>query len=148
VARAKTACSVPVWLHPDDLFLYDNAAEQARAFGVAIQSPPPVDRFYEPSVPLEFGQYRVDVLPTPGHCPGGVCLAIGLQSDDARELFVGDTLFGGSIGRTDLPGGDHATLLESIRGVLFQFPDNTPVHPGHGPSTTIGIERRSNPFLT
>jgi glyoxylase-like metal-dependent hydrolase (beta-lactamase superfamily II) len=63
------------------------------------------------------------------------------------ELFVGDTLFAGSIGRTDLPGGDHDTLIRSIRGVLFEYPDPTPVHPGHGPDTTIGAERATNPFL-
>jgi glyoxylase-like metal-dependent hydrolase (beta-lactamase superfamily II) len=76
-----------------------------------------------------------------------VCLAIGRDDQTERTLFVGDTLFAGSIGRTDLPGGDHATLLESIRTVLFSFPDQTVVHPGHGESTTIGREKRTNPFL-
>jgi glyoxylase-like metal-dependent hydrolase (beta-lactamase superfamily II) len=76
-----------------------------------------------------------------------VCLAVGKESDAARTLFVGDTLFAGSIGRTDLPGGDLATLLQSIRGVLFNFPDETIVHSGHGEPTTIGRERRTNPFL-
>ncbi len=89
----------------------------------------------------------VDVLPTPGHCPGGVCLAIGQAGSAARELFVGDTLFAGSVGRTDLPGADHDVLMRSIRDVLFAFPDDTVVHPGHGPATTIGVERRSNPFF-
>jgi hydroxyacylglutathione hydrolase len=147
VARAKAACPAPVWLHADDQLMYDSAVEQARAFGVAIPAPPPVDRYYEPGAPLAFGTYVVDVLPTPGHCPGGVCLAIGRRGAPARELFVGDTLFAGSIGRTDFPGCDHDALMRSIRDVLFAFPDDTPVHPGHGPSTTIGIERRSNPFL-
>ena len=78
----------------------------------------------------------------------GVCLAIGRADGDARELFVGDTLFAGSIGRTDLPGGDSKRLLRSIRDVLFRFPDETVVHSGHGPDTTIGEERRTNPFLT
>jgi glyoxylase-like metal-dependent hydrolase (beta-lactamase superfamily II) len=76
-----------------------------------------------------------------------VCLAIGLADEPARELFVGDTLFAGSIGRTDLYGGDFDTLIASIRNVLFSFPDDTVVHPGHGPDTTIGAERRTNPFL-
>src|SRR4029077_4004090 len=101
-----------------------------------------------PDTVVHFGCYVVDVLPTPGHCPGGVCLAIGPDDSAAREVFVGDTLFAGSIGRTDLPGGDLTTLLRSIRTVLFRFPDDTPVHSGHGPATTIGVERRSNPFLT
>jgi glyoxylase-like metal-dependent hydrolase (beta-lactamase superfamily II) len=147
VARAKTAYGVPVWLHRDDLFLYNDAEEQGLLFGLQISQPPPVDKFYEPSQAIAFGDCRVDVLPTPGHCPGGVCLAIGPAASSARELFVGDTLFAGSIGRTDLPGGDLGTLLRSIRTVLFAFPDDTPVHSGHGPDTTIGIERRTNPFL-
>ena len=148
VARAKTALGAPVWLHKDDLFLYDGAVEQGMLFGLRVDAPPPVDRFYEPGPPLTFGRYQVDVLPTPGHCPGGVCLAIGRAGQPERELFVGDTLFAGSIGRTDLPGGDHETLLRSIRDVLFRFPDEAIVHSGHGPDTTIGAERRSNPYLT
>jgi glyoxylase-like metal-dependent hydrolase (beta-lactamase superfamily II) len=77
-----------------------------------------------------------------------VCLQIGKQREDGRDLFVGDTLFAGSIGRTDLPGGDYQTLVASIRTVLFAFGDDAIVHPGHGPDTTIGRERRTNPFLT
>jgi glyoxylase-like metal-dependent hydrolase (beta-lactamase superfamily II) len=106
-----------------------------------------VDHFYTPNQRLTFGKYVVDVRHTPGHCPGGVCLAIGRPDTEARELFVGDTLFAGSIGRTDLPGGDHALLLRSIREQLLVFPDETIVHSGHGPETTIGDERATNPFL-
>jgi hydroxyacylglutathione hydrolase len=76
-----------------------------------------------------------------------VCLAVGKEAVQSRALFVGDTLFAGGIGRTDLPGGDTATLLRSIREVLFTFPDETPVYSGHGESTTIGRERKTNPFL-
>jgi glyoxylase-like metal-dependent hydrolase (beta-lactamase superfamily II) len=76
-----------------------------------------------------------------------VCLAVGRESDASRVLFVGDTLFAGSIGRVDLPGGDLRVLLNSIRGVLFSFPDDTVVYPGHGEPTTVGVEKRSNPFL-
>ena len=147
VGRAKDALQAPVWLHRDDQFLYDGAVDQARMFGLTIDPPPPVDAFYEPGTRLLFGRYVVEVFATPGHCPGGVCLAIGPQATEERELFVGDTLFAGSIGRTDLPGGDLNVLLRSIRDVLFRFPDDTPVHSGHGPATTIGAERRSNPFL-
>jgi glyoxylase-like metal-dependent hydrolase (beta-lactamase superfamily II) len=100
---------------------------------------------------LRFGNYQVRVLHTPGHCPGGVCLAVGKETTDATAageiLFVGDTLFAGSIGRTDLPGGDTETLLRSIRNVLFGFPDDTVVWSGHGEQTTIGRERLTNPFL-
>jgi glyoxylase-like metal-dependent hydrolase (beta-lactamase superfamily II) len=89
----------------------------------------------------------VRVLHTPGHCPGGVCLAVSRDGEKRAVLFVGDTLFAGSIGRTDLPGGDMDTLLRSIRDVLFTFPDDTVVWSGHGAATTIGEERRTNPFL-
>jgi glyoxylase-like metal-dependent hydrolase (beta-lactamase superfamily II) len=147
VARAKAASGAPVWLHRDDLFLYNGAVAQGLMFGLDVEPPPPVDHFYEPGVPFVFGSLVADVLHTPGHCPGGVCLAIGWRESAARHLFVGDTLFAGSIGRTDLPGGDYDTLMRSIRGVLFRFPDDTPVLSGHGPATTIGEERRSNPFL-
>ena len=135
VGAAKTALGVPVWLHSDDLFLYERAAEQGRMFGLVERQS------------LAFGDSVVDIRHTPGHCPGGVCLAIGKAGQDGRELFVGDTLFAGSIGRTDLPGGDLDTLLASIRSELFIYPDTTLVHSGHGPDTTIGEERRHNPFL-
>jgi glyoxylase-like metal-dependent hydrolase (beta-lactamase superfamily II) len=148
VGAAKRAFDVPVWLHRDDLFLYDGIVEQGRMFGMELERQPPVDRFYEPGQPIRFGRHIVDVLHTPGHCPGGVCLAIGPDAGSGRELFVGDTLFAGSIGRTDLPGGDFDTLIRSIKEVLFSFPDETVVHSGHGPDTSIGIERRTNPFLT
>jgi glyoxylase-like metal-dependent hydrolase (beta-lactamase superfamily II) len=148
VARAKAELGAPVWLHRDDLFLYEGAEAQGRMFGLAVTPPPPVDRFYEPGVPFAFGDLVVDILHTPGHCPGGVCLAIGPPAGRDRALFVGDTLFAGSIGRTDLPGGDYETLMRSIHDVLLTFPDATVVHAGHGPATTIGDERRTNPFLT
>lgn len=148
VAAAKTALPVDVWLHRGDLFLYDAAVEQGRMFGLHVESQPKVDRFYTEGESLTFGDYVVEIRHTPGHCPGGVCLAIGRAGETARELFVGDTLFAGSIGRTDLPGGDLETLLSSIRNQLFVYPDSTVVHSGHGPDTTIGAERRTNPFLT
>lgn len=151
VGRAKAALGAPVWLHRADLFLYDDVVEQARLFGLEAEPQPPVDRFYDLSSPAaaasRFGSCVVEVRHTPGHCPGGVCLAIGEADSDSRRLFVGDTLFAGSIGRTDLPGGDYDTLIHSIRTVLFAYPDDTVVHAGHGPATTIGDERRTNPFL-
>jgi hydroxyacylglutathione hydrolase len=146
VGAAKAALNIPVWLHRGDLFLYEGLLEQGRMFGIRTEPPPPVDAFFEAGQPLTFGRYVVDVLWTPGHCPGGVCLAIGPPGDAARELFVGDTLFAGSVGRTDLPGGDPDRLIRSIREVLFRFPDETVVHAGHGPDTTIGKERKDNPF--
>ena len=147
VARARRALDVSVWLHKDDLFLYDSVVQQGAMFGLKVESQPKVDRFYAEGQTLEFGNYEVAVHHTPGHCPGGVCLAVKHRHRPGHSLFVGDTLFSGSIGSTDLPGGDMATLLRSIREVLFSFPDETPVYSGHGPVTTIGEEKRTNPFL-
>src|SRR5262249_52171032 len=108
---------------------------------------PPIDAFYTADEVIPFGDYEARVHHTPGHCPGGVCLAIGKKGESRPELFVGDTLFAGNIGRADLPGGDYETLIASIRNVLFAFDDHSIVHPGHGEDTTIGRERRTNPFL-
>jgi glyoxylase-like metal-dependent hydrolase (beta-lactamase superfamily II) len=118
-------------------------------FGLRVEPLPPVDRYYEPGQVYRFGDYEVRAHHTPGHCPGGVCLQVGRAGEPGGgcDLFVGDTLFAGSIGRTDLPGGDFDTLIGVIRTTLFAFGDDARVHPGHGPSTTIGEERRSNPFL-
>jgi glyoxylase-like metal-dependent hydrolase (beta-lactamase superfamily II) len=147
VGAAKKALGAPVYLHRDDLFLYDLAVESGAMFGLQVERQPPIDKYYERGQVISFGKYEARPHHTPGHCPGGVCLQIGRNGESGKELFVGDTLFAGSIGRTDLPGGNYATLIESIRSVLFGFGDDAVVHPGHGPDTTIGRERRTNPFL-
>ena len=147
VGAAKSALGAPVGLHEDDSFLYDAVVQQGQMFGLRVEPQPKVDFFYDGAGPWRFGTYGAWVYHTPGHCPGGVCLAVGREGENARTLFVGDTLFAGSIGRTDLPGGDLQTLLSSIRNVLFTFPDETVVYSGHGEPTTIGRERRTNPFL-
>jgi glyoxylase-like metal-dependent hydrolase (beta-lactamase superfamily II) len=150
VAQAKRALGVPVWLHKDDNSLYEHVVQQGQRFGIRVEPQPPVDSFFREGSEgaIRFGRYQVRVLHTPGHCPGGVCLVVGKDTKEAKEiLFVGDTLFAGSIGRTDLPGGNMDTLLRSIRTVLFAFPDDTVVWPGHGEQTTIGRERRTNAFL-
>jgi glyoxylase-like metal-dependent hydrolase (beta-lactamase superfamily II) len=155
VAAAKRALKAPVGLHRADNFLYEGVVQQGLMFGLRVEPQPAVDFFYEKGLErFRFGDYDGVALHTPGHCPGGVCLAIGPPQEDAgaaamgeRALFVGDTLFAGSIGRTDLPGGDMDTLMRSIREVLFTFPDDTVVYSGHGEPTTIGRERASNPFL-
>jgi hydroxyacylglutathione hydrolase len=147
VAAARRALGVPVYLHRDDLFLYNHAVESGLMFGLVVEPQPPIDVFYTPGQVIVFGGYEVRPHHTPGHCPGGVCLQIGRKGETGMDLFVGDTLFAGSIGRTDLPGGDYNTLIGSIRTVLFAFGDAAVVHPGHGPDTTIGRERATNPFL-
>jgi len=146
VDQAKAAFAVDTWLHRDDDFLYSIVEQQGLMFGLRVKAQQPVDRFYDTAQRLTIGGLEISVHETPGHSPGGVCLEV--REDAATQLFVGDTLFSGSIGRTDLPGGDHDRLIRSIRTVLFAFPDQTPVHSGHGPGTTIGQERRTNPFLT
>ena len=147
VAAAKRALGVPVYLHRDDLFLYEHAVESGAIFGLHVEPPPPIDVYYTPGQVIGFGTFEARPHHTPGHCPGSVCLQIGGKGERGKDLFVGDTLFAGSIGRTDLPGGDYDTLIASIRTVLFAFGDDAIVHPGHGPDTTIGHERRTNPFL-
>jgi glyoxylase-like metal-dependent hydrolase (beta-lactamase superfamily II) len=147
VARAKAAFGAPVGLHRDDNFLYEAIVEQGMAFGFRLSRQPPVDFFYDGPGPWRFGEYAAWVYHTPGHCPGGVCLAVGRDGSAERTLFVGDTLFAGSIGRTDLPGGSLDVLLRSIREVLFAFRDESVVLSGHGEPTTIGREKRTNPFL-
>jgi hydroxyacylglutathione hydrolase len=146
VAQVKDALDVPVYLHRDDLPLYEHAAEQGKMFGFAVRQPPPIDTYYDLS-PIHFGDYEVRIHHTPGHCPGGVCLQIGKKDTPGEHLFVGDTLFAGSIGRTDLPGGNYGVLMRSITEVLLPLGDASIVHPAHGPDTTIGRERETNPFV-
>ena len=147
VAAAKRALGAPVYLHRDDLFLYEHVVEHGLMFGLRVERQPPIDVFYAPGQVIAFGECEARPHHTPGHCPGGVCLQIGRSGAKGTDLFVGDTLFAGSIGRTDLPGGDYDVLMASIRGVLFSFGDAAIVYSGHGPETTIGRERMTNPFL-
>ena len=141
VAAVRTATGAPVWLHPADRLLYDHAPSQAMAFGLRLDPLPPPDREFADGEPARVGGLSFDVLHTPGHSPGSVSLA------GHGVVFVGDVLFAGSVGRTDLPGGDAGTLLASIREKLYALPDDTVVYAGHGPATTIGAEQAHNPFV-
>jgi hydroxyacylglutathione hydrolase len=145
--EARAAWDAPIVLHRADHFLYERAVQQGIAFGVRMRPQPPIEAWFGEQPEWRFGRQRVRALHTPGHSPGQVCLQIGPMDGPAEDLFVGDTLFAGSIGRTDLPGGDLDTLLTSVRTVLLPLGDACRVHPGHGPATTIGEERRTNPFL-
>lgn len=132
----------PFHLHPDDAFLLDHLESQAASFGMEGVTRPRVDADLADGQTLSLGELTLTIIHTPGHSPGGVCISV------EDQIFCGDTLFAGSIGRTDLPGGSYEVLLASIRGRLLEaFDDATTVHPGHGPSTTLGRERISNPFL-
>jgi hydroxyacylglutathione hydrolase len=136
----------PIHLHPADRFLYDAVVQQGLMFGLRVDPQPPPDRELAGGQQIELGRLRLGVHETPGHSPGGIVFEVAAP-DGRTHLVVGDTLFAGSIGRTDLPGGDYATLIRSIRTVLFRFDDSVPVYPGHYDNTTIGRERRTNPFL-
>jgi glyoxylase-like metal-dependent hydrolase (beta-lactamase superfamily II) len=142
VARVVEATGVPVYLHPADRPLYDGVSEQGAMFGLSPSNPPPPDLGLAEGVRLTLGGLEFAVLHVPGHTPGHVAFV------GHGVAVVGDALFAGSIGRTDLPGGDTESLLTSIREKLLTLPDETVVYSGHGPATTIGRERRSNPFLT
>lgn len=143
VAAVVRATGAPVYLHPADRSLYEAAAEQAAMFGMDVPKPPPVDHWWEDGDRFELGGCVLDVRYAPGHSPGHVVLYCA----DAGAAFVGDVVFMGSIGRTDLPGGDYQQLMESIREQVMPWPDETALYCGHGPRTTVGHERVSNPFL-
>ncbi len=130
-------------LHPADRPLYDGAAQVARMYGLPFEPGPAPGRDLVPGGTITLGSDSLQVLFVPGHAPGH----IALFSEADRFVIAGDVLFQNSIGRTDLPGGDLDTLLASIREVLFPLGDDVTVHGGHGPATTIGRERRMNPFL-
>lgn len=143
VAAVRRAHGIPFRLHPADRYWIDAAKESAAMFGIPLDETPIPDGEVADGEVFEAGALRLRALHTPGHTPGGVCYL----AEGAGEIFVGDVLFAGSIGRTDLPGGSHPQILRSIGARLLSLPDDTVVHSGHGPDTTIGQERRTNPFL-
>ena len=128
-------------IHSADAPLLPRAKEHGRKYGLDVQVSPPPTRLLHGGETLTVGTLKIQVIATPGHTAGGISLLIG------EHLFSGDTLFADSVGRTDLPGGDHQTLVSSIRKGLFILPEATIVHPGHGPDTTIGREKRLNPYV-
>jgi glyoxylase-like metal-dependent hydrolase (beta-lactamase superfamily II) len=139
-ARLKVSIEGP---HKDDLFLLQHVAENARAFGIWNASNVTPDRWLEDGDQVQVGELTFEVLHCPGHSPGSVALFNAEQ----RLAIVGDVLFAGSIGRTDLPGGNHRQLLDSIRDKLLPLGDDVAIISGHGPTSTIGRERATNPFL-
>lgn len=140
-AELKRRTGAELLCHRDDLVLLQHVAQQGAMFGVDFPASPDPDRYLVEGDTVTVGGVTLRVLHTPGHSPGHIVLV----SDGF--VLAGDVLFAGSIGRTDLPGGDYGTLLESIRTKLLTLPDDTIVYSGHGESTTIGEERRTNPFL-
>lgn len=140
IAPIKQKWDVPVWLHPLDQSLYRVGERQAQLYGIPYDAPPPPDRFFEEGEDLKLGSLELSVMHTPGHSPGHVVI------HGHGNALVGDCLFAGSIGRTDLPFSNPAQLEASLQRII-SLPAETVVHPGHGDITTIGEERISNPFL-
>jgi hydroxyacylglutathione hydrolase len=142
VGAVRHATGAPIHLHPLDRPIYDALPEFGQWIGIQLDPPPPPGAELKAGQRLRVGGTEFEVRFTPGHSPGSVSFVGG------GRVFSGDVLFNGSIGRTDLPGGDFATLMASIQTQLLSLPDSTIVHSGHGADTTIGVERVTNPFLT
>ena len=143
VAELAERVPAPIHLHPADRPLYDSVAEQAAAFGHDVRTPPPPEHGLAAGQELALGECTFEVRHAPGHSPGHVVL----YCEPAGVAFVGDVVFAGSIGRTDLPGGDYQQLMKSIREAVLTLPDDVSLYTGHGPVTTVERERTSNPFL-
>lgn len=130
-------------IHEKDLALLSQASKTGQMYGLQVQDSPAPSRYLTDGMILEFGKRSIEVLHTPGHTQGGCCLVLRNE----QLVITGDTLFADSIGRTDLPGGSHEQLIASIKAKLMPLPDEMVVWPGHGPSSTIGRERRMNPYI-
>jgi len=139
-AALKAATGAELCIHAQDAPMLADLVSAASMFGMRVDNSPPADRLLQDGDRLAFGNLNLSVIHTPGHTRGGISFAM----DGA--LFVGDTLFAGSIGRTDFPGGDYDTLIRSIREKLFVLDEQVTVYPGHMGTTTIGREKRYNPF--
>jgi glyoxylase-like metal-dependent hydrolase (beta-lactamase superfamily II) len=142
-AQLKRSSGAPTWLHRMEIPVLESLNQQAAWIGVEPGEKVAIDHYYDDGDVVEFAGHELQVLFTPGHSPGSVSFYI----PSLERLIAGDVLFRDSIGRTDLPGGNTKQLLASIRDKVLVLPDDTAVFPGHGPSTTIGRERRQNPFL-
>ncbi|WDP92667.1 MAG: MBL fold metallo-hydrolase [Desulfobacter sp.] len=139
--RMKEATGADIACHPEDEPMLVELSRSAAMFGLSAENSPPADLLLKEGDEVSFGEITLKVIHTPGHSPGGICLYT------PGHLFAGDTLFMGSIGRTDLPGGNYDTLISSIKTKLLDLPEDTMVYTGHGPETNIGNEKRMNPFL-
>jgi glyoxylase-like metal-dependent hydrolase (beta-lactamase superfamily II) len=143
--KIKAATKAPIVMHEDDVAFFGKPEVEQYFSALGLKPSPPVDKKVKDGDLISFGKENLEVILTPGHTPGGVCLY------SSPNLFTGDTLFVGGVGRTDFPGGDGKVLFNSIKNRLLTLPDDTVVWPGHGyggANSTIGEEKRSNPFLT
>ena len=139
--RLKEVTGAQLLIHPADAPMILHQSMGGGMWGIHVDNSPPPDRYLEEGDIITFGDISLKVLHTPGHSPGGISLVTD------KIVFVGDTLFAGSIGRTDFPGGDHEGLIRNVRNKIFTLGDDLVVYPGHGPKTTVGRERKTNPFF-
>ncbi len=139
--QVRASTRAPFMLHEDEAPILNAAQTSGAMWGMHLNQPAPPERLLKEGDEISAGSIVLKVLHTPGHSPGGICLL------REKVVFVGDTLFQGSIGRTDFPGGDYATLMRSIRDKLLPLPDDTVVYPGHGAPTSIAEEKQLNPFV-
>lgn len=139
--KLKEVTGAEILIHPKDAPMLSKLSVTASAFGLRAENSPAPDREVNDGDTISFGKVTLKVIHTPGHTPGGISVFT------EGHLFSGDTLFAGSIGRTDLPGGDYETLISTIKQKLFTLDNKVIVHPGHGPDTKIGDEKTSNPFV-
>lgn len=141
LAFLKEQYQIPVYLHQADRELLENAPTLGMLLGLGNIEIPPGATFFDDSAKLQIGNFTIETIPTPGHTPGSTCFRM------ANYLFSGDTLFQGSVGRVDLPGGSFAALQDSLRR-LAHLPDEICIYPGHGPQTTLGVEKATNPYYS
>lgn len=142
-AFVKNKYNVPLWFHKNEIPVLKSVKVYAPNYGFAGYQETEADGYLDETQKLKFGNSELEIRFVPGHAPGHLVF----YDKDSKICIAGDTLFQGSIGRTDLPGGDHQTLLRAIKSELFSLPEDTVVYPGHGPETTIGIEKQHNPFV-
>lgn len=141
--QLKEVTGAELLIHPADEPMLAKVASVAGMYGLQAENSPAADRLLEDGMLLSFGKQQLRVIHTPGHTPGGCCLYL----ESEQKLISGDTLFADGVGRTDLPGGSHVQLVDSIRTRLFTLPPQVQVWPGHGPATTIAHEQQHNPYL-
>lgn len=141
VTSLKEKTGAPFAIHKADVFMVENLIDIVAPLGLQTDPPPKIDRFIDEGDTVVFGRETLNILHVPGHAPGNIALIW------PGHAIVGDTVFAGSIGRTDLEGADLQTLMDSIHTKILTLPDDTVLHPGHGPDTTIDREKRINPFL-
>ncbi|MBW4828588.1 MAG: MBL fold metallo-hydrolase [Clostridiaceae bacterium] len=141
LAEVKDGTGATVLIHEQDEEMLKDATKNLSSMMPTRETQTSADKFVEDGEKLNFGNHIIEIIHTPGHTLGGISIKI------EENIFTGDTLFAGSIGRTDFPGGSYKQIIESIKRKLILYPDDTIVYPGHGPSSTIGREKASNPFI-